>query len=158
MLRGTSLEAAWMQHEDVIRERLESVPLRAGEAIVFDNALVHCSYPNHSDAPRLAAAVGMVPTGAPLVYWRRSADGRAERREVDREFFLTRTPSALIRAAPEQPVLETVGTGEAALSATQLAALLDGGRGNALHRARRRLAQLLPGGATGRGRDLVGSR
>lgn len=142
MLRGTSLEAPWLAHEDVIRERLETVPLRAGEAVVFDNSLVHCSYPNHTDRPRLAAAVGMVPQGAELVYWRREGEGVAARCMVDREFFLTETPSSLIARAPELPVVELAEPGGRELSAEALASLLDRSRPSTAERVQRRLGRL----------------
>ena len=125
MVRGTGLEAPWMSCEEVIRRRLESVPVRAGDAVVFDNALVHCSYPNHTDAPRLVAAVGMRPRGEPLVYWRSAGDGAAQRRDVDEEFFLCHTPTGLLVEPPPEPVLETAEDGAVQLDAPELAALLD---------------------------------
>lgn len=120
MLRGTSLEAPWMEHESTIRANLESVPLLAGDAIVFDNALVHCSYPNNSENPRLCAAVGMRPSEAGLVYWRRATADTAELRLVDESFFVRETPQTLIERAPEIPVAETSPHGAVEWSAAQL--------------------------------------
>jgi ectoine hydroxylase-related dioxygenase (phytanoyl-CoA dioxygenase family) len=45
---------------------LEPVPMRAGEAVVFDLALVHGSDVNRSSAPRPAVGVAYVPTEATL--------------------------------------------------------------------------------------------
>lgn len=126
MQRGTSLEAPWIDHDDVIRERLETVPVRLGEAIVFDNALVHCSFPNNTDRPRLVAAVALRPPTAPLIYWRRGPDGSALRHDVDDEFFLRMTPPGLIATPTDLPVAERVAVADRPLTAEQLAELLDG--------------------------------
>jgi beta-hydroxylase len=107
-LRGTSLTGSFLEHEDLIRPRLLSVPVRAGEAVIFDNALVHCSYPNHTAVPRVAAAVGLKPVGTPLIHFRRIDDRTAARYDIDAGFFLSETPQGLIARAPDLPIAETV--------------------------------------------------
>ncbi len=47
-------------------EDAETVPVSAGEAVVFDMALAHGSDVNHSNLPRYAAAVAYAPKSAPL--------------------------------------------------------------------------------------------
>lgn len=126
-LRGTDLIAPWMEHQDLIRSRLRSLRVDAGDCVVFDNALVHCSYPNLTDTPRVVAAVGMRPATAPLVhFWRRDAD-TAEVFEVDEDFFYTSTPQALLQAPPERPSLGTVPDDQLDLTAAALADRLDHG-------------------------------
>ena len=105
-LRGSNLVAPWMRHEDVLRDRLLTVPLRAGQAIVFDNALVHCSYPNHTGELRLSAAIGMRPAEAALVYFRRADDRGAHRYDIDDEFFLQILPQVLLEEPPDRPVAD----------------------------------------------------
>ncbi len=55
-----------------LRERLEPhlVPLdvRAGQAVVLDNALLHASPDNHSGAPRRALAAAIAPRGARFLF------------------------------------------------------------------------------------------
>lgn len=99
-LRGTGLESGWMRHEALIRDRLLTVPARAGEAIVMDNGLVHCSLPNHSTAPRVVAAIGVRPAGVPLVHFRREANGLVGEYPVDEDFFMTFTPRELHEGPP----------------------------------------------------------
>ena len=127
MLRGTDLVAPWLSHAGTIDERLVSVPLRAGECIVFDNRLVHASFTNYTDRPRVAAAVGLRPTGAQLVHFRRIDDRTAARYEVDEDFFCTATPQGLMGAAPDLPVAEVAEVGGRDLTAAELAAELDQG-------------------------------
>ena len=90
MLRGSDLEAGWLYHERVWNDRLVSIPLRRGEAVVFDSALVHCSYPNHSPIARFAAGIVVRRLGAQLVHFRRRDGFMARRHEIDPEVFLAR--------------------------------------------------------------------
>jgi hypothetical protein len=124
-LRGTELNAGWIEHEDVIRARLTSIPVRAGDCVVFDNALVHCSYPNNTDRPRVVAAVAVRPVDAGLVHFRRRDAATAERYDVDDGFFLDLTPVDLLAGPPDLPVMETVADDQVALDPTELAAALD---------------------------------
>ena len=142
--RGTSLEASWIDHDEVIRERLESVPVRLGEAIVFDNSLVHCSFPNHTDQPRLVAAVGLRPSSAPLIYWRRGPDGLAHRYDVDDDFFLTMTPPGLMAMPPALPVAETAPVATLDLTPGQLAARLDASEPSQLDRLGSLINRVVP--------------
>lgn len=127
MLRGTDLIAPWLAHTEVIEPRLLSVPVPAGHCVVFDNALVHSSFPNHTDRPRVAAAVGLRPAGVPLVHFRRRDRSTADRYDVDEDFFVERTPQGLLATPPGLPVAEVVPVTELDLSPEELARRLDAG-------------------------------
>lgn len=65
-------------------------PLRAGEALVFDNRLVHCSPPNLAAAARLAVGIGIAPADAALLHHYSlpgRADGALAEYVIDRGFF-----------------------------------------------------------------------
>lgn len=136
-LRGTDLNPPWMRHQEVLRERLLDVPVRAGEAIVFNNSLLHGSHANHGTHPRLAAAVGVHRRGVPLVHFRRDADGSAVRYDVDPGFFLTYSPGELIGAPPALEVQERFPVDEHDLSPDELARRIDRGLLATLDRRRR---------------------
>lgn len=80
-------------HEDVLYEYLEFVPLRAGEAVAFDNRTIHGAPPNLSSGNRIAAAIGMTPEEAPLYHFyllpsrEQSEVRRIAKLRVDQEFF-----------------------------------------------------------------------
>jgi hypothetical protein len=57
--------------DDLVDELLTPVPVRAGQAIVLDDALVHASPPNTTAEGRLAIQFVMVPHEADAVYCRR---------------------------------------------------------------------------------------
>lgn len=118
MLRGTNLNAEWVQSDDV-RARLEAIDVPAGTAVVFDNQLVHASLPNTSGRPRLVTAIGMKERGADLVHFHRSGDGVAARYAVDGEFFLTVTPGQLLAGPPDSEPVEFVDVVEQQVSPTE---------------------------------------
>lgn len=92
-------------HEDVFYEYLEIVPLKAGEAVAFDNRTIHGAPPNLADTNRLAAAIGMTPEEAPLYHFYllpggdggREGDRRVARLKVDQQFFQQYSVASLKR-------------------------------------------------------------
>jgi hypothetical protein len=72
---------------DLLAEQRVVVPLRAGEAIVYDAAVLHGSTPNTSDRPRPVAAVALAPRGAPLVHFHRAADGPTQGWAIDEAWY-----------------------------------------------------------------------
>lgn len=83
------------------RRSLVPVPLRAGDAVIFDLGLVHISSPNVTDAPRLAAAVVVRPREAPLAYYRRLSDRAAVRYDVDERWYNSMVPAELVSVRPD---------------------------------------------------------
>lgn len=77
--------------DELIDEHLVPIPVKAGEAIIFDDSLVHWSPENRSDSPRIAVQIETVPAeSTPVLYHLDSSDGGAqwELFEVDFEFFV----------------------------------------------------------------------
>jgi ectoine hydroxylase-related dioxygenase (phytanoyl-CoA dioxygenase family) len=71
---------------------LTTVPMRAGQAMLFDNRLFHCSPPNRSGIDRLAATSVLVPHAARLRYYHqvdRQRPHLVEVFEVDETFYLS---------------------------------------------------------------------
>src|SRR5699024_7947590 len=107
-----------------------------------DNALVHCSLPNHTDRPRVVAAIGMRPSERPLVHYLRHDEARAGRYDVDEDFFLTTTPQALLTAPPRQDPDRLVPTNERPIDGPTLLARLDSSPLTWVDRGRKVLAQI----------------
>lgn len=114
-------------YPELVREghrRLRSIPMRAGQAMIFDQRLFHASGPNRSGNVRVAATAVAVPCGAPLRHYcflgRAPDDSEALLAEifaVDEDFFVSHPwgspPQAypslgLVRIAPgsHTPLLE----------------------------------------------------
>lgn len=77
-LPGPTLEAATV-----------SVPLEAGEAVVWDAATVHGSGPNPSAHDRPAVALARAPSGAGLVHFHREGEGPLEGWAIDESYYTT---------------------------------------------------------------------
>lgn len=122
--RGTNLNAPWINHHDVVVPRLETVTAQLGQAVVLDNALVHSSLPNESDDLRLVAAVGMRPSGAPLIHFLRADDETAWRFDIDESFLMTSTPQGLLADSPDLPVVERLAAGQRFWDEAELLAAL----------------------------------
>jgi beta-hydroxylase len=137
-LRGTDLIAPWIRHQSLIDERLLAIPVKAGDVIIFDNALIHSSFPNYTTRPRVAAAVGLRPKDARLVHFRRVDERSAQRFDVDEKFFLTSTPQDLMGRAPDLPVAEDIELDETDFTELELTKRLDADPRAKLERARRR--------------------
>ena len=56
-------------HEGLLYEYLDFVPLKAGEAVAFDNRTIHGATPNRTTAMRTAVAIGMTPKEARLFHY-----------------------------------------------------------------------------------------
>lgn len=87
-LRGPSLPDPFENVDDAaLARRLLPVSCRAGEAIVFDNRLVHWAPPNQTGKPYPVAVVGLCPRDAVPIHLEAADDGRLYRAEVDDSFF-----------------------------------------------------------------------
>ncbi len=80
-------------HETALYEYLSFVPLRAGEAVAFDNRTIHGATPNRTTELRTAVAIGVTPTAAQLFHYflLQESAGPGRRRvaklKVEEEFF-----------------------------------------------------------------------
>ncbi len=123
--RGTDLYAPWWKDADELEKRAEPVPVPAGHAAIWDSALVHFSVANLTDRPRIAAGLGVAPVGEPLVHYRRSGPGRADRFTISERFFSESHPSTLLAGPPPFPHDGTFDTDERDLEPGELLAELD---------------------------------
>jgi len=72
-----------------------ALPVRRGDVLIMDNGLIHCSFPNRSDAPRLAVAVSMAPAEAGLIHAVGHDDATVTLHDVDEDFFVQYSPYGL---------------------------------------------------------------
>jgi SAM-dependent methyltransferase len=89
--RGPFLHEPFAGISEEVRNRYgKLIPLKAGEALIWDHRLLHYSNANLSTQPRLAVTVIMVPEQAKTFHcFRRSEDpeDRCRLYEISREFF-----------------------------------------------------------------------
>jgi len=77
-------------HQFTVFEYLQLVPLKAGEALVFDNRTFHGSPPNQADQTRLAVGLGFTQKDAQLCHYYQSPQHQGQRLQkyhVAADFF-----------------------------------------------------------------------
>jgi ectoine hydroxylase-related dioxygenase (phytanoyl-CoA dioxygenase family) len=65
-----------------LADRTVLVPLKAGEAVMFDTTILHASGLNHTDRPRMAAGSRWAPEDASQVLYRQDPTSRGKRFEI----------------------------------------------------------------------------
>ena len=109
--RSISFPPPYKNIPDTVRQYLEPVTVKAGEAIVFDNRLLHNSLPNLSGKPRVAVVSGIFPKDAKLITCYKDATDPAadiELIEHPDDFLLTH-PNFLIDCHTRPPIGKTIG-------------------------------------------------
>lgn len=76
---------------DAIKAHSLTLPLKAGQAVVYNSGLLHWSPPNHSDTVRPAIGFVNIPKEAQSLHYYRHPDkeDQLEVLEVDEEFYFT---------------------------------------------------------------------
>ena len=86
-LRSPSLPDIFGEVKDEIRKDLKSVQMKAGQALIFSQALLHASPPNLSDNRRDVITFGFIPEKAKLSYYYKNESGNVEKYDVPDTFF-----------------------------------------------------------------------
>ena len=89
--------------KELIEKYLKPNPMSAGEALIFDDGLIHWSANNDSPEPRIAIQILCVPKDAQPVYFYYDAahPERFELIEVDSDFFVYSDVSDLMTRQPQ---------------------------------------------------------
>jgi len=85
-LRSPSLPNPLSNIQEELRSDLIEVPLNAGQAIIFSQALIHASPANKSEKNRLAVTYGLIPEEAQLLFYH-GVETEIEKHHVPVEFF-----------------------------------------------------------------------
>lgn len=87
--RGTGLPDSSALCQGIAMDKLTCVPLKAGQAIVYDVRCLHASPPNTGSETRIACALGIVPKRASLIHYSNNAEtGLVSEHSISPEFFL----------------------------------------------------------------------
>lgn len=103
-LRSPSLEDPFSEVQAELRADLQLLPMKAGEAFIFSQALLHASPANLSSVPRIAATQGLVHENANLCFCHQASAGEVEKYAVGTDFF--QTYNTQIGQAPKNATLE----------------------------------------------------
>lgn len=116
----------------------KAIPMKAGQALIFNNKTIHASPPNVSENPRLAVGIGVVNSNAPLWHYYQSPKqgNTLEKYQVDEEFFIqydNQSLSALFDAGDlltDCKHLETLDRSIPKLSGIEIESLVKSVEGN----------------------------
>lgn len=79
----------------IVQRHAKPEPLKAGEAIVFNHATLHFSYPNRTQKERLVAIIDLIPNEAQHIHYFGLPDGSVEAFEIGEEFWVDNNPFTL---------------------------------------------------------------
>lgn len=68
-MRGPNIPCVYRQVHAALRKAMRLLPIRAGEVLVYDHRLLHCSDENRTQHARPGAVMGMVPSEAELKHF-----------------------------------------------------------------------------------------
>jgi len=114
----------------LVERHLVPVPLRAGEALVFDDSLVHWSGDNCSAAPRRAVQIETLPAEVPPVIYHLVEHGGRPHWEllgVDGSFFVENSLAQVFFPPADIPRLGTAEFRNRDITEAEFAALLHDG-------------------------------
>jgi len=86
-LRSPNMPSEYENVKDEIWNAMETLPLRAGEAFIFNHALIHASSPNTTSKERLAITYGIAPKDAQLYLYLQNGNGRVEKYNMPDDMF-----------------------------------------------------------------------
>jgi len=87
-LRSPLFENPLSEIENDIRKDLQLISLKAGEALIFSQSLIHASPTNQSNSNRLAVTFGLIPEVADLLFYYKNPETfQAEKYIVPNNFF-----------------------------------------------------------------------
>jgi ectoine hydroxylase-related dioxygenase (phytanoyl-CoA dioxygenase family) len=87
-LRSPLFDNPLSEIENEIRKDLQIITLKAGEALIFSQSLIHASPANQSNTNRLAVTFGLIPETADLLFYYKNPETfQAEKYLVPKNFF-----------------------------------------------------------------------
>lgn len=84
----------------IVQRHAVPCPLKAGEAIVFNHAVMHFSYPNRTETPRLVAIMDLIPSDAQHIHVFGDGEGNVDAYEIDESFWVENNPFTLQEPPP----------------------------------------------------------
>lgn len=89
-IRGANIKVSYESIKPEIKKRfLKSIPLKAGQAILFNQALLHASPPNRSLKTRIAMGLLMLPKEADIYhYFYDKEKAEVKRIKANKDFFM----------------------------------------------------------------------
>jgi hypothetical protein len=105
--------------EQIERQFMELVPMKAGQALLFDHRILHSSGPNHSERRRMAVVSVLKPVNAEMIYpYYEPATGKLYVHSIHPGFYLN-SPLGEFSVRPDEklyPLLKVLDWSPSAMS------------------------------------------
>ena len=92
----------------IISRHAVPVPVRAGQAIIFNHATLHFSFPNKSQTHRTIAITDLIPEEAQHLHYFGNDQGRIDVYEIGEDFWTDNTPFTLWEPPPSSSLVTTI--------------------------------------------------
>lgn len=89
--RGANIPCAFHQIYDQVWPKMKMLPMKAGEALVYDHRLLHASHHNKTDELRLATVYGIISKSAQMKYYYKN-NNQIEEYNCVPEFYINENP------------------------------------------------------------------
>lgn len=86
--RSLNIPPVYASVNELLWEKMETLYMKAGEALIYDHRLLHASGENNTEELRLAAVYGIIPKDAQMYYYHKVDDGTVEEFESSPAYFL----------------------------------------------------------------------
>lgn len=83
-IRGSNMDMPYIKIGPMLEQKcMKSIPLKAGDALIFDHRMVHYSPPNLSGNERIVVGLTTVPEGVPLIHYFKKSESAKEVYKID---------------------------------------------------------------------------
>ena len=86
-LRAPTLPSEYAKLQDEIWNEMEPLPMKAGQAFIFNHALLHASSTNTTDKERIAITYGVMPAEAQLILYHLNENKKLEKYLMPDDMF-----------------------------------------------------------------------
>lgn len=86
--RSPTIPSFWEGYESEMRQGLQLLEVKAGEAVVLNQALVHSSPPNKTSEARIAITTGLLSAAAQMEFYYQKESGQLEVLAMEDDFLL----------------------------------------------------------------------
>ncbi len=67
--RGPKIPDTFTNKQEEIWQNMQTMNLKAGEALIYDARLFHASFPNQTTSQRIATVFGAIPNDVPMIHY-----------------------------------------------------------------------------------------
>ena len=95
-IRGNNIEWQYNNRKEELMQQMVPLPMKAGDAAIFDDATIHYTSANYSDKPRISIAQVMIPKEAKPIFYNKNIEKNSiEKYQISDNFYLTFTEKFL---------------------------------------------------------------